>query len=370
MYNVSINSFTQNRKLKQALSNSRVFCVLSLLCYFSFPVFASAATLSIDPNHGNFGPGDMFVVTVRIDTDKEECINASDVDMTFPKDLLKVTAVSKGESLITLWTDGPLIENEKGRVSWSGGIPGGYCGRVLGDPGKTNILGKVVFSVINIKPTDSETPMQISFGSSTKVLLNDGFGTAAPLVLGNAMLTRTVHSGGVKNEWLDIVKGDTTPPDQFDVSVHHDQNAFDGKYFIVFSTVDKQSGVDHFEVIEDDPSRLGFVRGGNDRAHPQAAVSPYVLRDQSLKSRVIVRAIDNAGNIEEIILPPTNGVFSVNAVTTTGSMFTKYQEIWWSLLALLFIAITGSLYLHHKKTGEQKEVPPEALTHEEPPETN
>lgn len=361
--------FNKNdRKITKQKLFRRNFAFIYTLYLILNTTLASAATLSMDPTRESFGPGDMFVVTVRIDTDKEECINASDVDINFPKDLVKVTAVSKGESLITLWTDGPLIENNKGRVSWSGGIPGGYCGRVLGDPGKTNILGKIVFSVINTKSTDSEVPMPITFGSSTKVLLNDGFGTVAPLLLRDAALTRSLHSAGIKNEWLDIVHGDTTPPDQFDVTVHHDQNVFDGKYFIIFSTVDKQSGVDHFEVVEDDPSRLGFIRGGNEKAHPQIAASPYILRDQSLKSRVIVRAIDNAGNIEEIILPPTNGVFSVSPVTSTGSILTTYQEIWWSALALLLIAIIGFLYWHHHSINKQ-EVPSESLIHEEPTET-
>ena len=120
---------------------NKLFIILFFAVSVLLPSTLFAATLSLDPVEGSFGPGDMFVVTVRVDTDKDECINAADVAVAFPKDLVKVSAVSKGESLMTLWTDGPLIENEKGSVSWSGGIPGGYCGRVLGDPGKTNILG-------------------------------------------------------------------------------------------------------------------------------------------------------------------------------------------------------------------------------------
>ena len=331
--------------------------------------FVSAATLSIDPSHGSFGPGDMFVMTVRIDTATDECINAADIEVAFPNDLVKVTAVSKGESLMTLWTDGPSIENEKGRVTWSGGIPGGYCGRVLGDPGKTNILGKVVFNVLPVKADSVELSMRFSFGSSTKVLLNDGFGSVAPLSVHGADLTRVLRSSGVKNEWVDIVRADTTPPDQFDVSIHHDSSTLDGKYFIIFSTVDKQSGVDHFEVMEDDPARIGYVRGKNEKAHFAPAASPYVLVDQSLKSRVTVRAIDNAGNIEEAILPPSNGTFSVNAASDTGSIASEYQDVWWFILIALFAGVIGFAYWHHHSTKE-KEVAPAQPTNEEPPFTN
>ncbi len=342
---------------------------LSLVTYLIFPAAAFAATLSIDPANGSFGPGDMFVITVRVDTAADECINASDIDISFPGNLVKVTAVSKGESLMTLWTDGPLIENEKGKVSWSGGIPGGYCGRVLGDPGKTNILGKVVFSVLNPKDSNSELPMLFSFSSSTKVLLNDGFGSVAPLTVKSATITRTLRSNGVKNEWLDIVRADSVPPDLFDVTLHHDPSTLEGKYFIIFSTVDKQSGVDHFEVMEDDPARLGFTRGSNERASFKAAVSPYVLRDQSLKSRVTVRAIDNAGNIEESILPPSDGAFATNVANDTGSISSKYQDVWWFILVGLFAAILIVAYWYHEKGKTDNETETD-IHAQQPPEQN
>lgn len=342
---------------------------LSLISYLLSPVFATAATLSLDPIRGSYGPGDMFVVTVRVDTQKDECINAADIALLFPNSLLKVTAISKGESLMTLWTDGPLIENEKGIVSWSGGIPGGYCGRVLGDPGKTNILGKVVFSVLSNSSLTTELPMSVVFSSSTKVLLNDGFGSPAQLTIQNSSLTRATVAKGLKNEWLDIVRADTTPPDQFDVTVHHEQNTLVGKYFIVFSTVDKQSGVDHFEVMEDDPSRIGFVRGGNQRARFQTATSPYVLVDQSLRSRVTVRAIDNAGNIEESILPPSNGSFSVSGAIDKDINSTLSLDIWWAVLVALFAIVLCFAYWYHH-TNKAKDVATIDIENEEPPQKN
>lgn len=172
-----------------------------LLALAFMPMSLYAATLSLDPIKGSFGPGDMFVMTVRIETALNECINASTVDLHFPNTLVKVTAVSKGESLMTLWADEPAIDNEHGVVNWSGGIPGGYCGRVLGDPGKTNILGKVVFTVLNAGVAEgADVDIPLSFGSTTQVLLNDGFGTVAPLTTKGAVITRTLRSSGVTNE--------------------------------------------------------------------------------------------------------------------------------------------------------------------------
>jgi hypothetical protein len=57
---------------------------------------------------------------------------------------------------------------------------------------------------------------------------------------------------------------------------------FDGNYYVVFSTVDKQSGLDHYEIFESGAWK--------------AVSSPYKLRNQSLKGGVQIKAIDKAGN--------------------------------------------------------------------------
>jgi len=58
----------------------------------------------------------------------------------------------------------------------------------------------------------------------------------------------------------------------------------DGKYFLVFSTQDKGSGVDHYEVRE---GRFGGF---------SEVSSPYILKYQSLDKKIFVKAIDKFGN--------------------------------------------------------------------------
>jgi hypothetical protein len=147
----------------------------------AFPFFVSAATLSLDPAEGSYGPGETFIVTIRIDTDStEECVNAVDATVRFPKEYLKPVSVSKGESLLSLWTEEPSFSLENGTVRISGGIPGGYCGRVVGDPGKTNVIAKIVFSVpatqIGGPVLTNDVPVSFSIDPESFVLLNDGNG--------------------------------------------------------------------------------------------------------------------------------------------------------------------------------------------------
>ncbi len=307
---------------------------------------AHAATLSIDPPDGHFGPGDTFVLTVRLDTSADECVNAASVVIDYPTDWMKASAISKGESLLTLWPEEPSVDLAKGVVSFDGGIPAGYCGRVQGDPGKTNILAKIIFTIpgnmIGGKATTGPEPLAVTFGPDTKVLLNDGFGTVAPLTLVSGSYVRELTSLGLKNEWTDIVHEDTVSPELFRIELQHDANTYQGKYFIVFATIDKQSGVHHYEVSEDDPEQFGFVRGKKyEKALFVTTKSPYVLSDQELKSRVIVRAFDHAGNVGEAILAPQNGVKS--ALTPVSEGGSPYR-FWSTLLGATILAVAFLWY--------------------------
>jgi hypothetical protein len=320
----------------------RFFTVVALLFIPAF--FVHAATLALDPKTGSFGPGDTFVVTVRLDLAREECVNAGTVEVRYPTEWMKASAVSKGESLFSLWPSEPVVDHERGVVTFSGGIPGGYCGRVQGDPGKTNILGKIVFSIPG-NTTGGEVaggpvPLLISFGQSSVVLLNDGMGTPAPLEVRAGEYVRMQKSAGAPNEWLDIVHGDTIPPDLFSATITQDPKTLQGKYFLVFATVDKQSGVHHYEVQEDDPARFGMVRGvRGEHSLFINATSPYVLRDQELGSRIIVRAIDHAGNVQESLLPPKGDLGTMHAVTPGG----KVSALWWYALGALAVLLTASI---------------------------
>lgn len=359
-----------SQRTTQMFVHKSKYIVFGFMLYTLYVILnttlASAATVSLDPANGSFGPGDMFIVTVRLDTDLGECINATNIELNYPTQWLKATAFSKGESLLSLWPEEPVLDTQHGKVTFSGGIPAGYCGRVQGDPGKTNVLGKVVFSVspnpvTGNAPTGS-FPVAITFASSTtKILENDGFGTEATLTKNNASITRTLTSSGKTNQWTDIVGADATPPDDFAITVAHNTNTFDGKFFIVFSTVDKQSGVHHYEVMEDDPARLGFVYGKNVKSEWKTVTSPYLLADQTLQSRVLVRAVDNAGNIQEKILGPTNGDRSIPKYTT--SFRSAGATLAWCVVAALTGILMGGvlLFIRRRKHGDA----PQGIDHAE-----
>lgn len=277
---------------------------LVLLAFLLNPYVSEAALLYFDPPEINYGVGDTFSVKIRLDTEKQ-CVNAVSVVVKFPSDVVKVIDVALGESIINLWVEDPKIDNDKGVVTLIGGVPGGYCGRLEGDPGLTNVLGELVFQTSDKQGShDKRGAFDLEFSGESQVLLSDGRGTKADLAFSDAQFMAGDPGSSPRNYWLESLKKDTFPPDEFTIELYKDPGIISGKYFISFSTTDKQSGIDHFEVQESDINNDGFQRGKNKASLWKTVPSPYILEDQTLNSIVRVKAIDKAGNSRMAVYVP------------------------------------------------------------------
>lgn len=152
------------------------------LIFVAFSVLpAHAATLYLDPSSGSYGAGETFVVNVRLDNERE-CVNVIDVKVKFPADLIRAKDFSKEDSILALWAEEPVIDNDNGTILFSGGIPAAYCGGVENNFGLSNVLGKIVFE--NFPETKSNfyaEVAKIEILSESRVLLADGLGSLAEL---------------------------------------------------------------------------------------------------------------------------------------------------------------------------------------------
>lgn len=267
------------------------------------PVPALAARLYLDavPPQNRL---DTFYVPIRIQTDGT-CVNALSVDVSYDPTVVRVLDVARGDSILSLWTEEPKVSETEGRVHFAGGIPGGYCGRVEGDPGKTDVLARLVLSgVPKAMEAGALESTEVSILESSNAYLHDGSGMEAPLETGTSLITLVVATTSPENAWLDEVHTDLTAPELFDISLATSSAVAGGKWFIVFATQDKQSGVDHFEVLETDPDRFGFLTWIPRESHWIVAKSPYVLRDQKLQSKIMVKAVDKNGNERTVTYTP------------------------------------------------------------------
>lgn len=273
------------------------------------PISGQAAVLFLQSSQGEYHQGDTFVADVRIDTE-EECVNAIETVISFPNNVLEGKGFSASNSLISVWLSQPKTEQDSGRISFAGGIPGGFCGILPGDPGESNLLLKVIFMV---KETEREQRAEIRFSDNSQILLNDGFGTKAEADCRGIILNILPGlSEASKDEWEMNLLKDTILPEPFEIEIVQDSLIFDGNSFIVFQAHDKQTGVDYYEVKE-----------GNKEW--QKAESPYLLEDQELNSTIRVKAVDKAGNERVVQYLPEK----------------KPYSSWWLIIipTVLFVAV-------------------------------
>jgi hypothetical protein len=311
------------------------------------PLSATAATLYLDPGVTTLFRGDAVTVSVRLMPDQKsgECINAVDAVISYP-DNIKPVDVSIGQSIFNIWVESPVINKDNRTITFAGGIPNGYCGRVEGDPGFTNVLANIVFRSPGLQIGSSNTSniAEIKFTGETRAYLNDGQGTEAPLVtLGSTFNLETVASPvGIIDPWREAVLQDDILPEEFSISLEKDTVAFGGEYFIVFSTTDKQTGISHYEVMEEPQADLGLFTWGAASTPWRKVSSPYKLGDQSLTSTIRVKAYDKAGNeyIATLIPDPS--------LQTTSSA-TKYLYLGIALGSALILSLIGILVLFWRK---------------------
>lgn len=136
---------------------------LLALALFLLPQTILAATLSLTPANVSVGVGDTFTLTVRVSS-SDQAMNASSGTLSFPTDLLRVSSIAKGNSVLTLWVQDPSFSNTAGTIDWSGVVP---------NPGYSGSGGPVMTVTFVAKRAGTAS---VSFVSSA-VLANDGNGT-------------------------------------------------------------------------------------------------------------------------------------------------------------------------------------------------
>ena len=192
-------------------------------------------------------------------------------------------------------------------IKFSGVIPGGYTG-------KNGLMLTVTFRGIK------EGEGKISFLKDSQTLLNDGVGTKAVLSVTDLKILIS-SSPDSQFQIPDSIFQDTESPETFRPEIASDQNIFDGKWFLVFATQDKGSGIDHYEVCEGKEPCV-------------AAESPYLLKNQKLDKKITVKAIDKKDNERTAVIYP--------------KWFIRYEL--YILLCIIIAAIILFYYLWRRRS--------------------
>ena len=342
-------------KLKYLVLFSFIFIFIN-----GIPSVTRGAILYLIPSSQELYLGETFLVEVRVDSQEDE-INTVLAELDFPNNL-EIIDLSKGESILKLWPEEPSFSNKEGKIYFTGGIPGGFKGEgIIGKiTFKANGIGQ---AIVNFKESsrvllnDGEgTPASLIFLERNYLILEEPEGLPkisssthpdqnkwsksntlhlywdpvegteysyllshyplaeaneipdkpeGKLILVGDMEYSSLEDGiyyfnlkqKLPNEnWSKKatfrVMIDATPPEEFELKIV----PIEGKNYLAFATTDKTSGVDHYEISETKRESQTSWEIGE---------IPYLLKDQNLRSVILVKAVDKAGN-ERIakIIPP------------------------------------------------------------------
>ena len=260
------------------------FLILVLSLFWLVPGTLFAAEIFFRSDQNVFPAKESFLVEVFMDTESAR-INAVEGTILFPDELLELKEIREGNSALNFWVDKPESA-EPGKISFSGMTPGGFSGA-------DRLLLGIIFETKDLGESS------LRFGG-TVALLNDGLGTKTDIEETNFDFAVSASAGAADR---DLALLDTEPPESFTIFVASEPSLFEGKYFAVWSTVDKGAGMDHYEVRE------GFW------ADFETAESPYALKDQSLRKSIYVKAVYKSQNERVVKMKAQNGGLGLAAWT-------------------------------------------------------
>lgn len=173
--------------MKRNFRYTKIFCFSVLISCFSF--VAQASVMGVYPSATTANVGNIVPVKISVSTNGEVINNAESV-VSYPTDLLEVTAISKTNSIFSLWVDEPTFSNVSGEVNFNGGLP---------SPGYQGNLGEVLTILFRTKKPGLAN---ISLKNSA-IRANDGLGT-------------NVFKGGY-NSSINILSGAKSTPAENEV---------------------------------------------------------------------------------------------------------------------------------------------------------
>lgn len=323
--------------------------------------------VSLSPTSGSFTEGAVFDVPIILNT-KGQSVNGIEARLVFDKERLMIIKPSSGASIIGVWVEPPKYDNSAGLASYIGVVPNGIVtsSGLIGTvsfkalkAGKANIrissnsaillndglgtkteidLGRAEYSIVPKSPEGvsifSEThPFQGSWYNNKSPIISwerDSGVEGFSFVLDNKPSTipeSVINSNETSKAFTDLPDGlwyfhikavkrgawgttghflvrvDTTAPAEFKPEANYLVAAavLVERTLVSFFTSDNLSGIDHYEVGVIDKNQA-------------VSESPVFIQSESpfqvpLKNggnlRVIVRAIDRAGNIRDASLDLT-----------------------------------------------------------------
>ncbi|MDO8626394.1 MAG: hypothetical protein Q7K39_02975 [Candidatus Magasanikbacteria bacterium] len=225
-------------------------------------------------------------VSLMINTEND-AINAVEGVIKFPA-ALEAVFVETTKSLVSFWVEEPRLD----KVTVTGGFRQVAFSGVMA--GGVSTRAGHLFSLY-LQPTSSLALGETFLVQLTgvKAVTSNGLGTVVSSTVKNISFRLAETALATESITVPITSSlisfDILPPMEFVPVLGRNETVFDNQWFVAFSTQDSGSGIDYYEVQE------AFSTDNQDSVWVKAA-SPYLLKDQSLKANIFVKAIDKNGN--------------------------------------------------------------------------
>lgn len=284
--------------------------LLSILIFIFSNQPLLAASISLEKQSQSIRVEDEVLVNYTFDSE-DEAYNIIEGTLLVDE-IFEIKRVMIGNSFLNFWIENPT-ETKDNSIKFAGLVPGGFNGE--GEIFSIVLKAKSV-GVGNINST------------GVTVFFNDGEGTQKNVL--NKSTTIRVAERDDKSTPVVLSLKDNQPPENFVVEIVRDNSIYDGKSVLIFQAQDKGSGIRSYDVLE-----------GNEIY--RNVKSPYLLENQKLNKRILVKARDFEGN-ERVVSPeiPGKTCLGTNCYNTISIIF-----------IILFIITV--LMLYKKRIGKYKD---------------
>lgn len=238
----------------------------TFLFFVLVPVGVYGAVFTVD-TADEVSLGEEFLVQVFIDTEGE-VLNALSGYISTGGEKISLENLYDGESILSVWVDRPVFDAETGRVYFSGFTPGGFVGKQL------------IFSFV---AKAKERGVFESLVLDAVALKNDGEGSSA-----DTSSERKIVRINSDVSTSTVVFTDVFPPEVFLPTISQFVDMFEGKPFVSFATLDKTSGIDHYEY-----AYAFFMPNSSSWVETE---SPFELSSEGFSKRIFIKAVDRMGN--------------------------------------------------------------------------
>lgn len=159
LYILIFGSYKKNNSATVKYAFPMIFAFAALLGATSL-LSDAKSYIHLESSMNSLVAGDTFQIKVYVST--QVPVNAVDISLLFPKNQISILGIDTGESVITLWTKEPSVENNK--VTLSGGTF------------RRGFIGDHLIATINAKAT--ETGVAKFSVDTAQLLAGDGSGSS------------------------------------------------------------------------------------------------------------------------------------------------------------------------------------------------